>query len=149
MDRAIELAAELCRRFEGLHLRAYLCPAAVATIGYGATHYLDGRPVRLTDPPISRDAAERLLIEMLRRTYAPQVLAACPVLARESPERLAAIVDFAFNVGGGALRASTLRRRINAGDWADVPTQLRRWDKAGGRVLRGLTIRREAEARLI
>lgn len=149
MDPALEIAAGLCRRFEGLHLSPYLCPAAVPTIGYGATHYLDGRRVSLKDPAISRDAAERLLIEMLRRTYLPQVLAACPGIVREPPERIAAIVDFTFNLGGGALMASTLRRRINAGDWNDVPAQLMRWNKAGGRILRGLTIRRQAEAALV
>jgi lysozyme len=136
------MAAALCRRFEGCYLRPYLCPAGVATVGFGATHYVDGRPVRMSDPAITRDAAERMLLLQLERTYMPAVLALCPGL---EGARLAAITDFAFNLGTGALRASTLRRRINAGDWGAVPGELRRWVRGGGRVLRGLVLRREAE----
>jgi len=144
---AVEVAAALCRRFEGFYSAPYLCPAGVPTIGYGATHYLDGRPVRLTDPPISREAAERLLLLMVRRTYLPAVLALCPGV--HDAHRLAALVDFCFNLGPGNLRASTLRRRVNAGDWDAVPAELRRWVMGGGRVLRGLVLRRDAEAALI
>lgn len=62
------------------------------------------------------------------------------------PNRLAALIDFTFNLGKGNLQSSTLRRCVNAGDWAGAKVQIRRWNKAGGRVLRGLTIRRETEA---
>jgi lysozyme len=79
--------------------------------------------------------------------YLPQVIKLCPGI--DGPDRLAALIDFAYNLGGNALKNSTLRRKINAGEWDAVPDQLRRWDKAGGRVLRGLTIRRNAEAGLI
>jgi lysozyme len=147
--KATEIAATLCRRFEGLVLKPYLCSAGVPTIGYGATYYLDGRPVTLKDPPISREAAERMLILQIERDFLPAVVRLCPVLLHETPERLAAIIDFAFNCGHGALRASTLRRKINAELWNEVPVQLMRWNRAGGRVLRGLTIRRQAEANLI
>lgn len=138
----VEQAAALCRRFEGLHLTPYLCPAGVATVGYGATRYLDGRRVALTDPPISRDAAERMLLLQLERVYLPQVRAACP---RADGPLLAALLDFTFNLGAGALRASTLRRRVNAGDLDAVPGELRKWVRGGRRVLRGLVLRREAE----
>ncbi len=141
-----DLAAGLCRRFEGLYLRPYLCPAGVPTIGYGATRYVDGRPVLLTDPPITRDAAERMLRLQIERTYLPAVQTLCPGV---DGARLAALTDFAFNLGVGALRASTLRRRVLAGDWAAVPGELRRWVRGGGRVLPGLVRRREAEIVLI
>ena len=144
---AVEIAAALCRRFEGFYSTPYLCPAGVPTIGYGATYYLDGRPVRLTDPPISREAAERLLLRMIERTYLPAVVQLCPGLV--DPARLAALIDFTFNLGAGQLRASTLRRKVNAGDWAAVPAELRKWVRGGGRVLKGLVIRREAEVALI
>jgi lysozyme len=119
----------------------------VATIGVGATRYLDGRAVRLSDPPITREEAMALLRLSLQREYMPQVIALCPGI--DTPGRLAAITDFAFNVGTGALRASTLRRRINAGQWDDVPAQLMRWVFAAGKRLRGLERRRAAEAALI
>ena len=146
-ELAAAVAAALARRFEGLYLSPYLCPAGVPTIGYGATFYMDGRCVRLTDPPISRETAERLLLWMVLNKYLPAVLRLCPGV--RDPNRLAALIDFAFNLGAGNLSASTLRKRVNAERWEDVPTELRKWNKAGGRVLRGLTIRREAEAALI
>ena len=144
---AVAIAGALCRRFEGFYSAPYLCPAGVPTIGYGATHYLDGRPVRLTDPPISREAAERLLQRMIERTYLPAVLRLCPAVA--DPARLAALIDFTFNLGAGQLAGSTLRKRVNAEHWDAVPAELRKWVKGGGRVLRGLVIRREAEAALV
>lgn len=144
---AIDVAKALARRFEGFYAAPYLCPAGVPTIGYGATYYPSGDPVRLTDPPINRERAELLLAWQLETVYLPQVIRLCPGI--DSPERLAAIVDFTFNLGASNLRTSTLRRRINAGQWDDVPAQLLRWNKAGGRVLRGLTIRRQAEGGLI
>ena len=70
-------------------------------------------------------------------------------MATESPGRLAAIVDFTFNLGAGRLQTSTLRRCINAGNWDRVPQELRRWVRGGGRVLPGLVRRREAEVALI
>ncbi|MGN6701932.1 MAG: glycoside hydrolase family protein [Burkholderiaceae bacterium] len=63
--------------------------------------------------------------------------------------RLAAIIDFAFNLGSGALSASIWRRRINAQRWDDVPAELAKWVYGGGRRLRGLELRRAAEAGLI
>jgi len=143
----VAVAQALIRRWEGVVLKPYLCPAAVPTIGFGATYYEDGRRVSLRDPAITMARAEELLQWMVYTKYLPAVLTLCPGI--NSPERLAAIIDFTFNLGSGNLRASTLRRRINADQWSDVPRQLLRWDKAGGRVLHGLTLRRKAEAALI
>jgi len=144
---AVEVSTALARRFEGCYLRPYLCPAGVPTIGYGATYYEDGRRVTLHDAPITRERAEALLVWMVRTKYLPAVLKLCP--GADTPERLAALIDFAFNLGAGNLKASTLRKRVNAGRWDDVPAELRKWNKAGGRVLRGLTIRRAAEVALV
>lgn len=144
---ALEIAAALARRFEGLYLCPYLCPAGVPTIGYGATYYEDGTRVTLNDSPITRERAEALLLHMVRTVYLPAVAGLCP--GADSPERIAALIDFAFNLGSGNLKASTLRRKVNAGAWGDVPAELMKWNKAGGRVLAGLTKRRMAEAGLI
>lgn len=140
---AVAVAAALARRFEGLYLLPYLCPAGVPTIGYGATYYENGTRVTLTDPPITRDVAEALLLWMVRTRYLPAVVKLCPGV--DSPELLAALIDFTFNLGAGNLRVSNLRRRVNVRDYDAVPAELRKWNKAGGRVLRGLTLRREAE----
>lgn len=147
IDLAVSVAAALARRFEGLYLTPYLCPAGVPTIGYGATHYEDGTPVALADPRITRQRAEALLLWHVRARFLPAVLRLCPGV--DEPRRLAALIDFTFNLGAGSLRASTLRRRVNAGRWDDVPAELRKWVKAGGRTMRGLVLRREAEAALV
>lgn len=144
---AVDLAAALARRFEGLYLTPYLCPAGVPTIGYGATYYEDGTRVTLLDAPITRERADALLLWMVRTQYLPVVMQLCPGL--NSPERAAAIIDFAFNLGNGNLRASTLRRRINAQDWEGARVELMKWVRAGGRVLNGLVARRAAERDLL
>lgn len=145
---AVEIAAHLCSRWEGYRERPYLCPAGVPTIGYGFTHYPDGRRVQLTDPPMSQEHAQRVLVWFLENRYLPEVVRLCPVLLKH-PERLGAIGDFNFNLGPTNLAASTLRKRINAERWEDVPIELRKWVRAGGKILKGLVLRREAEAAYI
>lgn len=147
IDQAVRLVITLLERFEGLYLKPYLCPAGVWTIGLGTTRYPDGRAVRPTDPPITREQAYTIAAWQIRTSYLPATLAACPGI--DTPGRLAAVVDFAYNLGAGALRASTLRKRINAGRWSDVPAELAKWVKGGGRVLPGLVLRRKAETALI
>lgn len=142
-NAVVEIAAALARRFEGLFLTPYLCPAGVPSIGYGATYYEDGRAVTLLDPPITRERAEQLLLWMVRTVYLPAVIRLCPNI--DSAGRAAAIIDYAFNLGTGQLKSSTLRKRINAEEWDEVPFELRRWVKVRGKRCRGLVIRREAE----
>lgn len=146
-SEAVEIAAALCRRFEGFRSRPYLCPAGVWTIGYGATRYLDGRRVLPTDAPLSMEAAGRLLLLSLEHEFLPEVLRLCK--GADTPRRVAALLDFAFNLGAGRLKSSTLRRRVNAGAWDQVPGELRKWVRGGGRVLPGLVARREAESALV
>ena len=144
---AVALAVALARRFEGLYLTPYLCPAGVATVGFGATHYEDGTPVRLTDAPITRERAEAMLLHMVRTTYLPAVARMC--VGADTPARAAALIDFAFNLGTGRLQASTLRKRVNAQDWEGARAELMKWTRAGGRVLRGLVLRRQAEGAML
>lgn len=146
MDLAI--ATTLCKEFEGFRARSYLCPAGVETIGFGSTRYPDGRKVTLADPPITRTEAEEILRWQLERQFLPGVLRCCPGLVA-APAALNAIVDFAYNLGVGRLQSSTLRRCINAGDWAGAREQLMRWTRGGGKVLPGLVRRRQAEAALL
>lgn len=140
---SLQLASELCKRFEGLYLKPYLCPAGVPTIGYGTTIYPSGIRVTLRDPEISKEYAVELLMWRLLKVDMPAVLKLCPELKGEP---LGAIVDFTYNLGAGNLAASTLRKCINKNDWEGAKIQLMRWNKAGGKVLAGLTKRRAAEA---
>ena len=144
----LELAAELCRRFEGFRARPYLCPAGVPTIGYGSTYYSDGKKVNLQDPALTEVEARILLMRELEHTYAPGVLRLCPGLAAHE-RRFNAIVDFAYNLGVGRLQTSTLRRKINAQDWDGAKEQLMLWTRGGGKVLPGLLKRRQAECLLM
>ncbi len=143
-------AIELAKRFEGFHrvpkndpgrVHPYICPAGYWTIGYG--HLCDPK-----HPPISEVEAEVYLARDLQTALAA-TLRYCPVLLTGSAERLAAIVDFTFNLGAGRLQASTLRRRINQQDWISAGQELRRWIYGGGRVLPGLVARRAAERVLL
>ena len=143
----VQVASLLARRFEGLYLRPYLCPAGVPTIGYGATYYEDGSRVQLTDPTITKERAEGLLLWMLRTVYLPGVMRLCPGVL--DPALLGVLVDFSFNLGLGRLKSSTLRKKVNLGDRDAVPTELRKWTIGGGKVLRGLVARREAEIALL
>ena len=150
MTQVPQVAIDLAKRFEGFHrvprydpgrAHPYICPAGYWTIGYG----------RLCDPD------HPAIIEAKAQAYLTQdliiamkaTLRFCPLLASESESRLAAIVDFTFNLGAGRLQTSTLRRRVNQRDWDAVSHELRRWVYGGGRVLPGLVARREAECRLI
>ncbi len=140
---ATAVACILARRWEGFRSRPYLCPAGIPSIGYGFTHYADGTIVTLADPPMTRAQAQSLLEHLVRTRYMPATMKLCPNI--DTPERLGAITDFAFNLGSGSLRSSSLRKRILAGDWAAVPGELRKWTRGGGRILRGLVLRREDE----
>ena len=146
-----QAAIDLAKRFEGFERKAkrgieitavpYICPAGFWTIGYG----------HLCDPkhsPINEAEAEGYLARDLQTALAA-TLRYCPVLATEPEGRLAAIVDFTFNLGAGRLQTSTLRRRVNQRDWPETVRELRRWVYGGGRVLPGLATRRSAEAALI
>lgn len=144
---AVAIMSGLASRFEGVFLKVYLCPARVPTIGIGSTFYEDGTPVRMTDPPITEGRAVRLLMHSVMTIYLPAVKKLCPRI--DTPGRLAAILDFCYNLGAGNLQASTLRKYINAGLWAKVPDELMKWVKGGGVVLPGLKRRRIAEAQLI
>ena len=146
-----QAAIDLAKRFEGFERKVkhgieitavpYICPAGFWTIGYG--HLCDSK-----HPPITEAEAEVYLACDLQTALAA-TLRYCPVLATEPEGRLAAIVDFTFNLGAGRLQASTLRRRINQRDWASAAQELRRWVCGGGKVLPGLVARREVEAALL
>lgn len=140
---AVAVSTALAMRWEGFRSVPYLCPAGVPTKGFGFTHNADGTAVTLLDAPMTREEAEVLLEHFLRRTYIPQTLRLCPNI--DTPERLGALADFCFNCGRGNLAASTLRQYVNAGFWDRVPAQLRRWNRGGGKILKGLVLRREAE----
>lgn len=139
IDYLIQLYV-LIRRFEGCRLMPYRCPAGVWTCGWGSTG-----PDVFPGRAWTQEYADRRMY-MDAAKFARGALEACPGL---EGARLCAIADFAYNLGLGALRASTLRRRVNEGDWEAAKRELMRWVNGGGRVLPGLVLRRSAEAALL
>lgn len=129
----------LIKRFEGCHLTPYLCPAGFWTCGWGSTGHdiVPGVPwtQEYADFRMTRDAQDAIR----------QTLKLCPGL---TGTKLEAIADFTYNLGAGRLQASTLRKRLNAGDLDGAVSELRKWTRGGGKVLRGLVLRREAEVLL-
>ena len=148
MKAALRTAVALCKKFEGLYLRPYLCPAGVPTIGYGTVNKLDGTKVALDDPPIAPEVAELWLIKQLECECLPAAVRYTPALVANE-EAMGAIADFIYNLGASRYKASTLRRRLNDRDWEEAQHEIRRWVRANGRILRGLQLRREAEAELL
>lgn len=144
-------AIGFAKRFEGFHrvpkfdlegrAHPYVCPAGFWTIGFGHLCQPD-------HPPITLDEGEAYLTTDLQGALCA-ALKYCPGLATESEGRLAAIVDFAFNLGAGRLQTSTLRHRVNQRNWVAAADELQRWVRGGGRVLPGLVIRRRAEALML
>lgn len=138
-----EALLALIRKFEGLRLKPYLCPAGVPTIGYGHT----GKDVTLSMAPISEPVAEALMhqdAEVFMRAAGNL----SPVLWFDE-DKHAAIADFCFNLGSSRYKASTLKRRIDSGDWEGACDELQKWVWGGGRKLPGLVARRAAEAGLL
>ena len=134
-----EEGVALIKHFEGCRLEAYLCPAGVWTIGYGHTGNVSEGDV------IDQEAAEAYLIEDLEE-FEGYVNNMVEVALKQN--EFDAIVAWVFNLGPGNLKESTLLNRLNYGPISDVPFQIQRWNKAGGKVLEGLVKRRAAEAAL-
>lgn len=134
----------LIKQFEGCKLTAYRDSVGVWTIGYGWTRPVDGKPIKAgmkIDIPI----AERLLKTGLVG-YEFDVMKM--VRVRLSQNQFDALVSFCYNLGARSLSTSTLLKKLNAGDYAGAANEFPKWNKAGGKVLAGLTRRREAEKSL-
>ncbi len=128
---------DLIKHFEGCELKAYQCAAGVWTIGYGHT-----KGVQPGDQWSESHANHMLEVEL--EEYENYVSTAVTVPL--SQNQFDALVSWVYNLGNGNLTSSTMLKVLNSGDYAGVPAQIKRWNKAGGKVLEGLTRRRQAEA---
>lgn len=134
----------LIKEFEGCKLTAYQDSVGVWTIGYGWTQPVDGKPI-CAGMTIKQETAERLLKTGLV-SYESDVSRLVKVGLSQG--QFDALVSFTYNLGSRSLSTSTLLRKLNAGDYAGAADEFLRWNKAGGKVLNGLTRRREAERAL-
>lgn len=135
----------IIKKFESFRAKPYLCPAGVPTIGYGSTYYADGRPVKMTDAPITEAQAQELLQATLTK-YEACVGGAVKMPINQN--QFDALVSFTYNVGCSAFRNSTLLRLLNQGWETQAAAQFNRWTLGGGKVLAGLVSRRAAERAL-
>ena len=142
MNEVLEYLEPLIKRFEGLRLKSYFCPAGVLTCGWGSTG-----PDIQPDTVWTREYADERMRSDARK-FVRLVLKYSPGLAND-PAALAAAASFAYNVGAGRYRSSTFRKKLEAGEWQAAKRELMKWTRGGGKVLPGLVKRREAEAALI
>jgi len=128
---------KLIKKFEGCELKSYQDSVGVWTIGYGHTKGVE------EGQEISQDEAEEMLASELDE-YEGYIndMVECDL----EQHQFDALVAWVYNLGPTNLRSSTMLKRLNSNDLDDVPNQIKRWDKAGGKVLAGLVRRREAEA---
>ena len=129
----------LIKKFEGCRLEAYRCSANVLTIGYGHTGGV------LETDVITQDDADKLLEEDIAKF---EKYVNDNVIVELNQSQFDALVAWTFNLGVGNLRQSTMLRKLNEGDYQSVPSEMNRWNKAGGKTLDGLIRRRKAEGLL-
>ncbi len=137
---------DLIKKYEGLSLHPYLCPAGIPTIGYGSTYYPFNIKVKMSDAPITLAEAEELLGYTVNNTFSKAVNSLVTVPLTQN--QFDALISFTYNLGVGALKSSTLLKKLNAEDYAGAALQLLRWNKDGKKVLAGLTARRASEKAL-
>lgn len=140
-NEATRIAKDLIKEFEGLRLTQYKCSAGMPTIGYG--HVI--RPNEQIASPITEAQAEALLDQDVKIA---QSALHCYCHVPLTPLQEAALISFIFNLGAGAFQASTLRQKLNRGEYIAVSNEFSKWVHAGGVKLRGLVRRRAAERNL-
>jgi len=137
---------KLICEFEGLSLKPYLDSIKVPTIGYGNTYYLDGKRVSMLDEPINKIQAFEMFKEIADR-FAKKVNSLIKVELTQN--QFNSLVSFAYNVGTGNFQSSTLLKKVNK-DSNDTTIRLEflKWNKAGGKIIAGLTSRRNKESKI-
>ena len=134
---------DLIKHFEGCYLKAYQDSVGVWTIGYGHTGLVHKDGTVKAGRVITQAEAEDLLRYDLGN-FAKRVSEGATVPLTD--DQFSALVSFDFNTGG--FLKSTLRKKLNEGDYKGAADELLKWDKAGGKVLKGLTRRRKSERNL-
>lgn len=141
--RISQVGIDLIKEFEGLKLETYVCSGGKNTIGYGTTK-INGVNVK-KGMTISVEQAEEFLKKDLE-VFENAVKSAVKLPINQN--QFDALVSFTYNLGGGNLNRSTLLRKLNAGDIQGAADEFLKWNKAGGKVLKGLERRRRAERKL-
>ena len=137
---------KLIKFFEGFRSKPYLCPASIPTIGYGATYYPNGKKVTLKDKAITKQEAFDMF-KIIADEFAVKVDKL--ITSKISQNKFNSLVSFAYNCGINNLGISTLLKKVNFNpDDLTIKNEFLKWNKAGGKVVKGLTIRREIESQI-
>lgn len=140
MQKINQEGLKLIKKFEGFSPVIYICPAGYQTIGYGHRVFGD-----FMFHPITEETGEGLLRDDLitaERAVTRLITSAL------TDNQFSALASFVFNLGSGRLQSSTLRMKLNRGDHEGAAKELLRWTRGGGKILRGLVLRRQAEMEL-
>ncbi len=136
---------DIIKQFEGFSATPYLCPAGYPTIGYGSIWDLEGNRLTIDSPEVTEAEADTLLARECRHAERTVTrLVRVPL----NGNQFSALVSFTYNLGSGNLQSSTLRMKLNRGDYAGAADEFPKWRRAGGRILKGLVRRRAAEQAL-
>jgi lysozyme len=139
---ALEILIKLIKDSESCKLKAYKDCIGIWTLGYGQTQNIK-QGMTWTQNQADEDLVKTAL-EVLNRA-----IKYSPILATANMEKQAAIADFIYNLGVGNYAKSTLKKKVDAGDWLAASSEIKKWDKAAGKILKGLTVRRAKEAELL
>ena len=139
---ALEILIKLIKDSEGCKLNSYKDCIGIWTLGYGQT-----QNIKQGMTWTQQQADEDVVITAL--AVLNQAVKYSPILATVNIEKLAAIADFIYNLGVGNYAKSTLKKQVDAGNWMAASSEIKKWNKAAGKELKGLTIRRVKEAHLL
>ena len=148
-DRVPAQAIELIKKYEGFRADPYICPAGVATIGYGNTYYPGGRKVQMGDPAVSFQDAEQMLRVVVEKDFVSVLEKTIPYWEGMSNGQRSALISFAYNLGanfcGDTNNFGSITRDLKNKDWANVPNTLLLYRNPGSAFEEGLRRRRTEE----
>jgi len=140
---SLEILIKLIKDSEGCKLFAYTDPVGVITIGWGCTGTDIKKGLSWTQEQADAE------LDILAHDVLRKACKASPSLMTASPSQNAAIADFIYNLGIGNYTKSTLKKYVDQKNWLAASGEIKKWDKAGGTTLKGLTVRRKKESELL
>ena len=150
--RVPQQALDLIKKYEGFRAKPYICPAGVATIGYGNTFYTDGRKVSMSDPAITEAQALELLRVTTDKSFVSVLEKTIPYWKEMSDGQKSALISFAYNLGahfyGDNDNFGSITRDLRDKNWTNVPTTLLKYRNPGSSFEEGLRKRRTEEGKV-
>ena len=150
--RVPQRAIDLIKKYEGFSADPYICPAGVATIGYGNTFYPNGKKVTMSDAPVSQAEAEKMLKDVVDKDFVSVLEKSIPYWNEMSDGQKSALISFAYNLGanfyGDMDNFGSITRDLRDKNWANVPATLLKYRNPGSSFEEGLRKRRTEEGEI-